>query len=414
MPGASLAVVESQGLVQAQDGASALTATLAIWKDAAELANAIANTEFVPSALRNKPAAVTAAMLTGAEVGLPPMASLAKIHVIEGRPGLSAEAMRALVLSRGHEIWADDDAYTTTRVKLYGRRAGSDKVSGVVWSMDDAKAAGLEAKQNWRKYPRAMLLARCTGELCRLMFADVLGGISYTTEEIDDGFDFEEPADDSEPAGPKTHTRKASTAKKAAAKRAAPQPAAQGSAPPLPPLPGEEDGSASSDEEPKGVQVKRAQQIAIKAQRAGLDDDQRHELISVVTNGRVRSGKDVTAEEGADVLQAVHEILERRKQLVDVEDATGDDPDDVHDDTPTNARPAGADSDPDQWNDEQWREFLRSRGVKVTEAIREAQKIAAEHNLAPPTSLAKFSVLGSACGLLVGFVEDLAEQRAGG
>jgi hypothetical protein len=42
----------------------------------------------------------------------------------------------------------------------------------------------------WSKYPRAMLSARATAELCRLHFADVIGGLSYTPEEI---ADFDDP-----------------------------------------------------------------------------------------------------------------------------------------------------------------------------------------------------------------------------
>ena len=59
-----------------------------------DLATQISGTEFVPVALRGKPAAIAAAILTGREVGIPPMQSLSGIHVVDGWPTLSSELMR--------------------------------------------------------------------------------------------------------------------------------------------------------------------------------------------------------------------------------------------------------------------------------------------------------------------------------
>jgi len=151
---------------------------------AAEVAKAIANTDFVPQQFRGNPAAITAAILYGDEVGLGPMQSLAKIAVIEGRPSLAAEAQRGLILAAGHELWIEDAS--VTRVVVAGRRRDSEQTSRVTWTIDDAKRANLVGKHNWRTYPRQMLIARATAELARAIFADVIGGLAATEEIADD------------------------------------------------------------------------------------------------------------------------------------------------------------------------------------------------------------------------------------
>lgn len=196
------------------------------------LAKGIANTDFVPKALRGKEYAVAACVLTGREMGLGPMESLQKIYVVEGRPSLSAELMRSLVMRAGHELRFTE--LTDKKVTLEGRRAGSDAWTSVTWTIADAQRIGVTGKDVWRKYPRAMLANRATSELCRLVFPDALAGISYTDEEIE-----------SEEAATVTVTRAQTTeAKPAKVQRKtnkAPDPVE-------PPLPGDTDTASDDDE----------------------------------------------------------------------------------------------------------------------------------------------------------------------
>ena len=153
--------------------------------DVAELSRIIAGTEFVPDDLRGRPAAVGAAILSGRELGIGPMTALQQLNVIKGRPSMSALLMRALVQSHGHRIRVVE--MTSSRCVMVGRRGDddpNDEPTRVAYTLDDAKLAGLLNNENWRKRPRAMLLARATGELCRAAFADVIVGIPYTSEEL--------------------------------------------------------------------------------------------------------------------------------------------------------------------------------------------------------------------------------------
>jgi hypothetical protein len=150
------------------------------WVAAMRLAGRIHRTPFVPSGIRGDPASVLACILTGEELGLGPMQSLRMVNVIDGRPAASAELMRALVNRAGHRLSVVEAAQD--HVTLYGRRKDTGADATVTWTMADAQRAKLTGNPSWQKYPRSMLLARATSELCRQIFSDVIGGL-YTPEE---------------------------------------------------------------------------------------------------------------------------------------------------------------------------------------------------------------------------------------
>ena len=149
-----------------------------------DLAAKISQTEFVPDTMRGKPAVVAAAILYGRELGLAPMTSLRSVALIKGRPALSAEAMRAMVLAAGHHITFEE--MTSARCVIIGRRKGSEDTTRVVFTIDDAKKMGVGGNAQYSKMPRQMLAARATAELCRLIFADVIGGLVADVEVDDD------------------------------------------------------------------------------------------------------------------------------------------------------------------------------------------------------------------------------------
>ena len=147
-----------------------------------ELSGQIARTALVPEALRGRPEEVLAVMMAGNELGIGPMQALQSINIIKGKPALSAELMRALVLSAGHQFIIDSsDESAIAKVC----RVGWPEWQTVVFNLEDAKRAGLLNNPTWTKYPRAMLSARVTSEACRLYFPDVIAGMSYTPEEIE-------------------------------------------------------------------------------------------------------------------------------------------------------------------------------------------------------------------------------------
>ncbi|HET6919410.1 MAG TPA: hypothetical protein VFI46_08100, partial [Jiangellaceae bacterium] len=162
----------------------------------ATLAQQIAQTPFVPESFRGSVPAVAAAILTGREMGLPPMVSLRHIHVIKGKPGQSAELMRALVQRAGHEIKVTEA--TDTRAVVCGRRRGEVEWQEARFTAEQAR----RAKIDLGGYPEDKLVARATTRLCRRHFADAIGGMPSVDELEDVGAEDAVPVGAPETTGP--------------------------------------------------------------------------------------------------------------------------------------------------------------------------------------------------------------------
>lgn len=167
--------------------------------EAHRIAQSLAKTSFVPAAMKGKPDEITAAILAGQELGLRPMAALRSINVIQGTPAFPAITLRGLVQAAGHEVWVVES--TDTRAVVAGMRAGSDREQRSTWTIDRATKMKLAGKDNWRLQPAAMLVARATSEVCRLIASDLLIGMAYTAEELSD-------AEPEPPAAPVRRRRK--------------------------------------------------------------------------------------------------------------------------------------------------------------------------------------------------------------
>lgn len=170
---------------------SSLTEWAESARQAAAIAVSLSKTAFVSSTLKGKPEEVTGAILTGHEVGLAPMAAVRSIDIISGTPAMRAVLMRGLVQAAGHDVWVKEQ--TTKRAVVCGQRKGSDHVQTSTWTIERATALGLTTKDNWRKQPDAMLVARATAEVCRLIASDVLLGLAYAVEELEETADAEPP-----------------------------------------------------------------------------------------------------------------------------------------------------------------------------------------------------------------------------
>lgn len=177
---------EQQAIAVPQPANQPVESSLEKWAREASaisgIANAIAGTSLA-GAYRGKRDEIVAVVLAGHELGLKPMTSLKSIDVIQGQPALRAHAMRGIVLQQGHEIELveSDDVHCVMR----GRRKNAENWQTVVWDIPRAQRLGLLGKDQWKKQPKTMLIARATGEICRLIAADALHGMPYVSEELD-------------------------------------------------------------------------------------------------------------------------------------------------------------------------------------------------------------------------------------
>lgn len=149
-----------------------------------QLATRLATTSFIPISMKGNVGNITACLLAGNELGLKPMAALKSMDVIQGVPALRAHAMRGLVQSRGHKVKLIES--TPDKCVMSGKRLGDDDWQTVTWTTQRATDLLLTGKPEWKKQRQTMLVARATGEICRLIASDVLHAVPYTSEELRD------------------------------------------------------------------------------------------------------------------------------------------------------------------------------------------------------------------------------------
>ena len=152
------------------------------WQAMKQQASVIARSGLAPKAV-STPEKVLVIAMKGRELSIPPMQALSHIHIVEGKPTLSAELMTALVRRAGHKLRVSE--WTDEQCVLEGIRADDpEHVQTTSFTAEEAKVAGLLNKSVWKNYRQAMLFSRCVSKHCRSQFADVLMGASYVPEEL--------------------------------------------------------------------------------------------------------------------------------------------------------------------------------------------------------------------------------------
>jgi hypothetical protein len=151
--------------------------------EVSNLAEILAKSTLLPKWLHGKVPDVVVQILAGQELGLSPMAAIRGIHLIEGKSVLAADTMVALVLRSGLAEYFSCVEGSDQLVTYETKRKGSPVAQRGTWTVEDTKRAGLQMKDNWRQFPRAMMKARAKAALARDVYPDVLAGC-YDPDEI--------------------------------------------------------------------------------------------------------------------------------------------------------------------------------------------------------------------------------------
>lgn len=162
------------------------------FEDAFRLARMYCASGMLPKRFQT-PESVVTAQQYAAELGISGITALRQIAVINGTPALFGDLPLAIVRGKG-QLEKIEEFFVTkdgTRISLQNKNIGAEFYAAVclltrkgeaerefVYSIDDAKVAGLWGQNVWKPHPKRMLQMRTRGWGLKDTFADALSGIA--------------------------------------------------------------------------------------------------------------------------------------------------------------------------------------------------------------------------------------------
>jgi len=144
------------------------------------LAQDLLNSGLFPN-VKNVAGAITIIQY-GRELGIPPVASLQTMAIVNGRLCLEAKAILAIFQNHGGHIKILERSKTVARIEF--SKEGQEPYTHE-YSMEQAKTEKLAGKDNWLKMPETMLFWRAVATGIRLFDPGAIFGL-YSREEMAD------------------------------------------------------------------------------------------------------------------------------------------------------------------------------------------------------------------------------------
>ena len=145
------------------------------WGAAAQIAEQLARTDFA-GPFKGKPADMAAAILKGAELGIPAASIGKSIYVVHGAPSLYGKTALAIALQHGYTAETIEDTPQAVTVRMTSPQGQEMEVR---YTIERATQEGL-VKGNKAQYdarPSKMLYWKCIGELTDRMIPHLTGGM---------------------------------------------------------------------------------------------------------------------------------------------------------------------------------------------------------------------------------------------
>jgi len=148
-------------------------------------ARAMAETGHYGGDVRRAAAEIMLRVQAGAELGIPPIASITNISIINGVPSQGAHLIRYRCEQQGYDIAVKehDAKACTVVVSRNGKVLGESR-----YTVEDAQRADLFGKKsrNWERHPMNMVYARAVSNAARFYCPSAFFGSVYSTEEMRD------------------------------------------------------------------------------------------------------------------------------------------------------------------------------------------------------------------------------------
>jgi len=157
-------------------------------------AQALARSGLIPKGLKGNnleetTANVMVVLMWGHELGVSPVQSMFNIHVIHGRPAVSAALKVGLVKQSSECLYMQCIETSATQATWETHRKGNAKPTRITYTAEQAVRAGLLGRQtrsgeddNWKKWTETMLRWRAGAMLADAEYPDVTRGLGTQDE----------------------------------------------------------------------------------------------------------------------------------------------------------------------------------------------------------------------------------------